>query len=210
MSKIFVDEIKGNTGTTVTLTSGQTLAASGATISGNPSLSGGLKTGTIQSAGGTTAMTIDSSGRILTPARPVWWANGSANSNVANSASGQWEIYKYPATTIDTASAYSASSGQYTTPITGVYHIEAYLLIQGLNSNSTYYTDLGVAVNGSLKTQINRRFNSYARAEHVWLSGIVQATAGQTIDIRLRVENHSNQVSYDCGTCSVFQGYLIG
>ena len=35
MSKLFVDEIKGNTSTTVTLTSGQTLAASGATISGN-------------------------------------------------------------------------------------------------------------------------------------------------------------------------------
>jgi len=169
-----------------------------------------IKTATVKHTGGTTAMTIDSSGRILTPGRPVWWVNGNQNTNVANTASGQWEIYKFQATTIDTESAYNASTGKYTVPITGVYHIDALLLIQGLNSNSTYYTDFAVAVNGSLKTQINRRFNAYGRAEHVWLSGLVQATAGQAIDINLRVENHSNQVSYDCGTCSTFQGYLVG
>ena len=86
MSKLHVDEIKGNTGTTVTLTSGQTLAASGTTISGNPSLSGGLKTGTIQSTGGTTAMTIDSTGRILTPARPAFRAKFNASGTLTDSA----------------------------------------------------------------------------------------------------------------------------
>ncbi len=164
----------------------------------------------ISSLEGTAAMTIDSSGRILTPARPVWWVNGNANGNVANSASDQWEIYKFAATTIDTASGYNASTGEYTVPITGVYQINALNLIQGLNSATVYYVDFAVSVAGSLKTQVNQRFESYNRAQHVMLSGMVQATAGQKLAIQLRFQNHSNQVVYDCGTCGYFQGYLVG
>ena len=71
-STLFVEEIKGRTTGTnankVIVPSGQTLEVP--TVTGNPSFTGGLKVNTIQSTGGTTAMTIDSSGRILQPAKP--------------------------------------------------------------------------------------------------------------------------------------------
>ena len=61
-STLFVEEIKGRTTGTnankVIVPSGQTLEVP--TVTGNPSFTGGLKVNTIQSTGGTTAMTIDS------------------------------------------------------------------------------------------------------------------------------------------------------
>ena len=65
MSKLVVDTIEGKTGTTVTLSSGQTLAASGTTISGGPTLSG---TSTI-ATGGKIAGT--DTGSIYAPGVPI-------------------------------------------------------------------------------------------------------------------------------------------
>ena len=46
-----------------------------------------LKVENISHTNGTAAMTIDSSGRILTPARPVLLAQGNVNDNVVYASS---------------------------------------------------------------------------------------------------------------------------
>tara|TARA_R100000278_G_scaffold21522_1_gene20404 strand:+ start:186 stop:800 length:615 start_codon:yes stop_codon:yes gene_type:complete len=137
MSKLHVDEIKGNTGTTVTLTSGQTLAASGATISGNPSLSGGLKTGTIQSTGGTTAMTIDSAGRVLTPTRPMVRAIGNnVRISVSNGYAVDQDHTLQWTEEIDIGSNFANNT--FTCPIAGLYYVNVNAMVYGSNGGHAY------------------------------------------------------------------------
>ena len=137
MSKLHVDEIKGNTGTTITLTSGQTLAASGATISGNPSLSGGLKTGTIQSTGGTTAMTIDSAGRVLTPTRPMVRAIGNnVRISVSNGYAVDQDHTLQWTEEIDIGSNFANNT--FTCPIAGLYYVNVNAMVYGSNGGHAY------------------------------------------------------------------------
>ena len=82
-----------------------------------------LKVGTIQDhANSTTAMTIDNAGRILTPARPAFYAKGQSSPIVTVSASN---YIIFPAVDFDIGSNYNASNGTFTAPIAGVYQFHA-------------------------------------------------------------------------------------
>ena len=80
MSKIFVDEMQGNTGTTISIPSGQTVKVAGnlsstaGSISGTPSFPDGAKVNTIKHTGGTTGLTINSNGYINKPNQPCFRA----------------------------------------------------------------------------------------------------------------------------------------
>jgi len=197
MSKLHVDEIKGNTGTTVTLTSGQTLAASGTTISGNPSLSGGLKTGTIQSTNGTTAMTIDSSGRILKPAIPRFSARMNGSGMSSNSES--WTTMVFDNTLVNNGSCYNTSTGQFTAPIAGDYWFSTHVL-QG--SSSPAYGVLKWLKNGSTNYTGNK---CYSSTYDSWMSLSVILTLAANDTLVVQSYNRFSKADYGS-----FQGYLLG
>ena len=96
-----------------------------------------LKVNTIQHTGGTTGLTIDSTGRLLTPARPAFRAhktdgNVSATNNyVANVAA------------FDVGGHYSTSTGKFTCPIAGVYVFYANIL----SANNQTSNDLNLYLN---------------------------------------------------------------
>lgn len=91
--------------------SGQPLAATTGTFSGAVNL------GTIKDAGNNaTAMTIDSSGRILTPARPSFSAY-----RTAGSGSGTTGVIVFNNEDHDVGSCYNTSDGKFTAPIAGIY-----------------------------------------------------------------------------------------
>ena len=122
MSKLFVDEMQGNTSTTISIPSGQTLNVAGnlsstsGTISGTPSFPDGAKLNTIKHTGGTTAMTIDSNGIIFQPTKPLF--AGKLTSRMTISGSGHTHI-----TTIseDFDQGNNHSGGTFTCPIAGKY-----------------------------------------------------------------------------------------
>ena len=131
MSKLFVDEMQGNTSTTISIPSGQTLNVAGnlsstsGTISGTPSFPDGAKLNTIKHTGGTTAMTIDSAGRVLTPTRPMFEVGKNAGQAVASSTITKvtWETEAY-----DVGSNFA--SDKFTAPIAGKYFMSVYLTMQ--------------------------------------------------------------------------------
>ena len=79
----------------------------------------------LQHTNGTTAATIDTGGRILTPARPMMSVRG-ANASSANSAvyTNFQEVTGW--TTTDLNIGGGLSNGRFVAPVTGNYHLEGY------------------------------------------------------------------------------------
>ena len=182
MSKLYVDEIKGNTGTTVTVPSGQTLTVAanqtiGGTLSitGESTLTGGAKVNTIKHTGGTTAMTIDSTGRILTPAKPMFDVNKTSEQSVASSTINKitWETENY-----DVGGGFDLSNNRFIAPIAGKYFMSAYLtlgtMVAGAGIGLMWYkngsifrhghhqsTEINITIAMSCSTTFNLAANDY-------------------------------------------------
>jgi len=160
--------------------------------------------------GGATGIEIDDNGAVTKPKNPMFWANGNANNNVANSSSNAYHVYQFPAETYDIGGGYNTSNGRYVAPVAGKYFVTVKLLIQGLNASAEYYTDIIISRNGSQVLKETYEANYYARAITVALSGIVHCDASDYLEVKTRLENHSNQVVYEAATTAMFQGFLIG
>ena len=115
--------------------------------------------GTIKdAAGNANAMTIDSSGRVLTPARPSFSAflNGTVSYGSANTA----QKVTFNATHHNVGGHYSTSTGKFTAPLTGVYFLSACVYVYSvqvgeiqfyINGTSTYR----FAVNSNAGNAVN-------------------------------------------------------
>ena len=90
-----------------------------------------LKVNTIQDAtNSNTAMSIDSTGRILTPARPSWFAY--TTSHVTSTGNIVFDTAVY-----NVGSHYDTSNGRFTAPLTGVYMIAFKCLITTPNNSTS-------------------------------------------------------------------------
>ena len=88
-----------------------------------------LKVNTIQHTGGTTGMTIDSSGRILQPNKPAFHVyRDTGGGGGAVSGVVAWNSAK-----INVGTMTNLSTGITTIPVTGLYH----LYFHGLGTNSS-------------------------------------------------------------------------
>ena len=100
-----------------------------------------LKVGTIQDhANSITAMTIDNAGRILTPARPMFYATMSAGT-AANA------VVKFDLIEVNVGSCYSAATGRFTASITGHYFFSYNVLSD--NDGTDAYGEVRVRKNGT-------------------------------------------------------------
>ena len=159
---------------------------------------------------GTNHMIIDGAGHVTKPSSAMWWAHDTSNNNAANSSAGAYETFVFDSETYDIGGGYNPSNGRYVAPVAGKYYVSSKLLIQGLNSNTTYYIDIAIFVNGSQKLREASRLNTYPRAQTMSVSGLVHCDASDYIEVQLRLENASNQVVYAAQTTAYFQGFLVG
>ena len=125
MSKLFVDEMQGNTSTTISIPSGQTLNVAGnlsstaGSISGTPSFPDGAKVNTIKHTGGTTGLTINSNGYINKPNQPCFSAR---RTNTAGTTQGFSGNIIFDSKTLDLGNNYTTSNGRFTAPVAGTYY----------------------------------------------------------------------------------------
>ena len=155
----------------------------------------------IKHTNGTTAQTIDSTGRILTPARPAFRAhktdgNVSATNNyVPNVAS------------FNVGSHYSTSTGKFTCPINGVYVFYANVLSgdnQTNNDLSLYLNDTS-SDNLLVRSRVDNagNTNSHATAN---INFVGSFTANDEVFLRV-----TNGEYYGVDrTWAQFGGYLLG
>ena len=172
--------------------------------------------GTIKNAAGTNnAMTIDTSGRVNIPKIPAFQARGygTFSSSVSPSVNGVTlgsaydVIYDYTSVDVNRDNAFSNSTGIYTVPVAGLYHIQAGV---GYKSSTNYLalllfaTSSDHAERGYLKTWANNDNNHTGRH----MGGIVEASVGQEFALAMS-DSYSNpndtQISY-----LWFSAYMLG
>ena len=96
---------------------------------------------TLQHTNGTTAATIDSSGRLLQPNLPSVTVGGTNNAYVAVAAGG---ILPFNKVRYGNSSLYDTSTYKFTAPVDGTYLVTANVLLDGNGS-----THLDLKLNGS-------------------------------------------------------------
>jgi len=173
--------------------------AQGGAFSGPVTASGGLNVGTIKEATGTTtAMTINSSGLILTPARPAFHVVRSSSM----SASGD---VTYNAAKFNVGSHMDISTGLFTAPISGIYMFTFQCIYESANGFADVFAKLNGTVDSgvwSLRPQNPQQttFSSLPSA-----SILLQLTANDTLGM------NSTSALYSDGNQWVrFSGCLIG
>jgi len=150
--------------------------------------------------GGTTKMTIDSSGRVTMPYQPAWGARSLSNATSSGGTSNANEILKFSSIIVNTGNHYNSSTGVFTCPVAGRY----FVTFSGLYDDS--YNNTGAVYirhNGSEKYRGYHQ-NSGSYYEQISMSGVIDAAANDTIDI------YSVIAGWHIGGETSWSGFLIG
>jgi len=169
-----------------------------------------LKVNTIQHTGGTSAMTIDSSGRVLTPARPSF----SVHLSNATSITSSNNTIVFNSVVHNQGSHYNSSNGIFTAPVTGLYYLSAgigvflntgsdsrYLVVY-LQTGNTNYQDILLT---GRENAVNTSGSTYGG---VHVAGVVPLNANDAVRVKAEMENASDATVTD-KSC-YFTGYLVG
>ena len=158
-----------------------------------------LKVNTIQDAtNSTTAISVDTAGRVTTPARPSFFVV----KNSTQTAGSSDEQVTWDTEQLDVGSNFA--SNVFTVPVTGVYFISC----MWLSDNNTDQTDVAIRVNSS--NVIHTRNASSSGHETTTANLIRSLTASDTVQVRIM--SNGGKIYGDSSTYkwSTFMGYLIG
>ena len=158
-----------------------------------------LKVNTIQHTGGTTGMTIDSSGRVTTSTnRPAFVARRTSGSSTG--------IITFDTVLLNQGSHYDNSNGRFTAPIAGLYSFSFNVLSDHNGSNAYFSTSL--LINGSDYAKVQNRTeddNDFGGT----MSIIASLSASDYVEV-----SQNNVNAYGTSSSSEnltwFCGYLIG
>ena len=168
-----------------------------------------LKVDTIQSSGGTTGLTIDSSGRVLMPQVPMFQVHTSSNSYSTDDGT-----VPYNTVEIDVGSNFNTSTYKFTAPITGYYHMHSHVYANVISG-----TDVSVRyqVNGSDYNGVNIGASIYAYGynnagggshEAIDLPLIMKLSANDAVNVAIQT---SGTGQYYKGSRETWWfGYLLG
>ena len=140
-----------------------------------------LKVDTIQNTGGTTGLTIDSSGRVNAPALPRICVGHSTNNQISYSANEQYVTTSTVVNNITPVGiTFDGSNGRFTLPVTGDYYVSYFNMALG-GSGAVEWV---ITLNSTIKfrayvTSTGNHWQPYS------CSGILSATAGQYINCLL-------------------------
>ena len=168
-----------------------------------------LKVDTIKSTGGTTAMTVDSSGRVLRSVLPAFRVGLTSTQN--KTSAGPHKV------TFDTTSGNSCflqggvthNNGTITVPVSGLYQINAQIRID--NVSSSYYIIGRITKNQDTST-INSSYtivDDHGTSYHTLISNdLHQCEANDELEVSIYVQSDGNW-DIEGGYC-LFSGYLVG
>jgi hypothetical protein len=165
-----------------------------------------LKVDTIQTSGGTTALTTDSSGRVFRSNIPHFIAGCNATSGV-NYGSGwnKFPFIKDAHAGMAASSDFDDSNNRYIAPVAGLYWFSWNARFDGMGGN---YIQCEMRVNGTSVSKY-RGLNGPASTTYHTLGsqGIVQMNANDYVEAWVIL---SGDTSVNLDNDANFHGYLIG
>ena len=180
-----------------------------------------LKVETLQHPNGTTAATIDSSGRILQPAKPAFLATITTTHTINASAPSSATIdYNANGTEqFDVGNCFDKNNNKFVAPVAGIYKFNISLRVDSISAND--YINMGLRTpsytgngQGTSVSDIVYR-SAYVLIgqpssdfQSLTASTILQCTANQEIEHWVRTESDTSIGINDRG--SMFSGVLIG
>ena len=158
-----------------------------------------INVNTIANVSGTTAITVDSSGRVTTPARPAFRVTGVLNGWTSFSSNTKVNLL----TTVDynIGGHYSTTDYEFTAPVAGLYHFSGRFYVNNTATISSYF----ISIDDSSLTG-TRYFASQDADQSdssVTFAETFQLTANQTVSIK------GNAGQY-YPLYSSFSGFLVG
>ena len=155
-----------------------------------------IQSDTIKHSGGTTAMTIDSTGRVLTPARPAFNAHRETGSNISSGT------FVFNSITVNIGGGFNTSTGKFTAPVGGTYFFST----NCLTSSNASANDLQIRVDDTNIAQSRADVGSAAH-NTVSVSVIATLTANQVVEVFVA---GGGGFYSGTGKFATFCGYLIG
>ena len=162
-----------------------------------------LRVNTIQDEAGTTAMTIDTSGRVSTPTVIAFFAE-LTNSGVSATNTIVFETVK-----LNQGNAYNNSTGKFTAPINGVYHLHFTIL----SANNTTANDITMARNNGLGSEehlVKARHQDSGAAVHGTMSGTWTGTLTANDTVECEVTNSTTHNGSSTSKWVTFGGFFVG
>jgi hypothetical protein len=168
-----------------------------------------LKVNEIQHTGGTTALTIDSSGRLNKPAQPIFFANGSeAGYQAATTSNSKIAGWEGGGGLIILQGGLSYSSGTITVPIDGIYEVTGSILTETDNGE---YMLLMIYKNGT-RVSLSQQYNATSSGQignTTTTHAFVNCVANDTIELHQQGSTTSVRW-YNNGSYGTFGVRLIG
>jgi len=175
-----------------------------------------LKVSEIQDpTNGNSALTVDSSGRVLTPARPAFHAYPSANTSLTGGNDHQ--VFPFNATKFNIGGHFSTSTYVFTCPVDGLYFFSLTARLDSMttggyaravifNGDNTDTAPWAVANRGDVLLSINGNSHS-TDYETMVCSGLLQCSANDTVTA---MGGHNSDGSITLTYESQFTGFLVG
>ena len=157
-----------------------------------------LKVDAIQNTAGTSALTIDSGGRVLRSQIPAFSAYRDAG-DVGTST-----VYIFNKVHFNNGSHYDTSNGRFTAPIAGIYQISTMLMCRDNAAYNNKYYD--IRIDGTTYKRVYST-TSGSSAHHNWNhTSLFNLAAGEYVDVITgTVELYGQN-----GIFSTFSGHLVG
>ena len=163
---------------------------------------------TLQHTNGTTAATIDSSGRILQPARPAFHVTkGGTNQDITSATVTKID---WGTVVTDVGGHFSVANDEYTIPVSGMYHMQCCLRGQATAATMDYVI-VYFYLNGTMIRnlgQLNIRNNDLSNS-HVNGSVNIYLNVGDVISFYGSVSGSATQFGGD-SRFTYCSGFLIG